>query len=151
MPRSASSNLYECKARASDTCRAGRAGRAGARRLSEPGGGRGCPLRRNSWAPQLLRELSIPLVVRRKPQFWYPADAAYSVDRGCPAYLFDLPDGIFYGIPQVDEYGLKVAEHTGGELVADRGDCTACSDEWFSHRARGEGERQATIVIAAPA
>ncbi len=72
-----------------------------------------------SWAPQLLRELSIPLVVRRKPQFWYPADAAYRADRGCPAYLFDLPEGIFYGIPQIDEHGLKVAEHTGGDPVAD--------------------------------
>jgi sarcosine oxidase len=72
-----------------------------------------------SWAPQLLRELSIPLVVRRKPQFWYPADAAYRADRGCPAYLFDLTDGVFYGIPQIDEHGLKVAEHTGGDLVAD--------------------------------
>ena len=72
-----------------------------------------------SWAPQLLRELSIPLVVRRKPQFWYPADAVYNVDRGCPAYLFDLPGGIFYGIPQIDEHGLKVAEHTGGDPVGD--------------------------------
>jgi monomeric sarcosine oxidase len=72
-----------------------------------------------SWAPQLLRELGIPFVVRRKPQFWYPANAAYRADHGCPAYLFDLPEGIFYGIPQIDDHGLKVAEHTGGEPVAD--------------------------------
>ena len=71
------------------------------------------------WAPQLLADLSILLVVRRKPVFWYPAEGDYRVDRGCPAFLFDTPGGIFYGIPQIDEYGLKVAEHTGGDSLAD--------------------------------
>jgi sarcosine oxidase len=71
------------------------------------------------WAPQLLRDLGIRLEVRRKPQFWYPADEVYRADRGCSAYLFDLPDGIFYGVPAIDDYGLKVAEHTGGRVVAD--------------------------------
>ncbi|HEV3418021.1 MAG TPA: N-methyl-L-tryptophan oxidase [Pirellulales bacterium] len=71
------------------------------------------------WAPQLLRELSIPLVARRKPQYWYPADAVYQADHGCPTFLFDLPEGIFYGVPQIDDFGLKVAEHTGGQIVAD--------------------------------
>jgi YfiH family protein len=57
------------------------------------------------------------------------------------------------GRPALDLPAAVVAAlgRCGGELVADRGDCTACSDEWFSHRARGEGERQATIVIATPA
>jgi sarcosine oxidase len=71
------------------------------------------------WAPQLLQNLGIQLEVRRKPQYWYPADEVYRADRGCPAYLFDLPDGIFYGVPAIDAYGLKVAEHTGGPVVAD--------------------------------
>ena len=38
-------------------------------------------------------------------------------------------------------------DRAGAALVADCGDCTACSDEWFSHRARGEQERQATVVV----
>ena len=37
----------------------------------------------------------------------------------------------------------------GAALVDDHGGCTACSDDWYSHRARGERERQATIVVAA--
>ncbi len=56
---------------------------------------------------------------RRKPVFWYPAADDYRVDRGCPAFLFDTPGGIFYGIPQIDAHGLKVAEHTGGDSVTD--------------------------------
>jgi sarcosine oxidase len=71
------------------------------------------------WAPQLLRDLGIRLEVRRKPQYWYPADEIYRADHGCPAYLFDLPDGIFYGVPAIDGFGLKVAEHTGGQSVPD--------------------------------
>ncbi len=70
-------------------------------------------------APQLLRDLGVPLEVRRKPQFWYPAPDGYRADRGCPAYLFDLPSGIFYGLPAIDEFGLKAAEHTGGAIVSD--------------------------------
>jgi sarcosine oxidase len=71
------------------------------------------------WAPQLLRDLGVPLEVRRKPQFWYPAPDEYRADRGCPAYLFDLPNGIFYGLPAIGDFGLKAAEHTGGAIVTD--------------------------------
>ena len=40
-------------------------------------------------------------------------------------------------------------EHSGAELVLDAGSCTACSEEWFSHRARGDLGRQATLLVAA--
>jgi len=53
---------------------------------------------------------------------------------GRPA--FDLPAAVSVAL-----------ERAGAALVADRGDCTACSEEWFSHRARGEDERQATVVV----
>ncbi len=62
-----------------------------------------------SWAPQLLGDLQLRLEVRRKPQFWYPSGAEFQADRGCPAFLFDTPEGVFYGLPQIDERGLKVA------------------------------------------
>lgn len=72
------------------------------------------------WAPQLLRDLEIPLVVRRKPLYWYqPEGEAYRVDHGCPAFLYELPEGIFYGLPQIDAAGVKPANHSGGVLVDD--------------------------------
>jgi YfiH family protein len=40
-------------------------------------------------------------------------------------------------------------ERCGAELVDDAGVCTACSDGWFSHRARGDLGRQATLLVAA--
>jgi sarcosine oxidase len=73
-----------------------------------------------AWAESLLRELNTRLEVRRKPVFWYPTnDESLRVDRGCPCYLFETPAGVFYGIPQIDDFGFKVAEHTGGSTVAD--------------------------------
>ena len=73
-----------------------------------------------AWSGLLLESLEIPLAVRRKPVFWFPARKdSLKAESGCPVYLFELPDGVFYGIPQIDDWGFKVAEHTGGELVAD--------------------------------
>jgi sarcosine oxidase len=72
------------------------------------------------WAPRLLADLGISLQVRRKHLYWFPtADADYYESNGCPTYLYELPHGVYYGFPQVDELGIKVAEHTGGEVIAD--------------------------------
>ncbi len=73
-----------------------------------------------AWAGQLLAELDIPLTVRRKPVYWFePRDERYDADQECPAYLFETLAGVFYGFPRIDEHGVKVAEHSGGEAVAD--------------------------------
>jgi monomeric sarcosine oxidase len=72
------------------------------------------------WAPQLLASLGIPLHVRRKHLYWFPAsDRRYHEASGCPTYLYELPHGVFYGFPQIDERGVKAAEHSGGAVVAD--------------------------------
>jgi len=73
-----------------------------------------------AWAGSLLASLHIGLRVLRKPLFWlWPEGDVYRADRGCPAFLFDLPEGCFYGFPQIDERGVKVAEHSGGAAVDD--------------------------------
>ncbi|HEY2761829.1 MAG TPA: N-methyl-L-tryptophan oxidase [Pirellulales bacterium] len=73
-----------------------------------------------SWADSFLNHLDFGLKIRRKEVFWFPiGDDSFRADRGCPAYLFETSDGIFYGIPLVDKWGLKVARHNGGQLVTD--------------------------------
>ena len=73
-----------------------------------------------AWASQLLAEVGLPLVVRRKPQYWYlPTSDDYSARHGCPAFLFERGEAIFYGFPQIGPEGVKVAEHTGGSVVTD--------------------------------
>lgn len=71
------------------------------------------------WAGELLRQLGVPLKVLRKPLYWRGAPPIYDADAGCPAFLFERPEGVFYGFPSVDERGVKVAEHSGGAAVAD--------------------------------
>ncbi len=72
------------------------------------------------WAPQLLADVGVKLVVRRKHLYWFPTnDRSYHELEGCPTYLYELPHGVYYGFPQIDELGVKVAEHSGGAVVDD--------------------------------
>lgn len=73
-----------------------------------------------AWSGQLLTGLGLPLEVRRKVQLWFATDnPAHDVLRGCPAFAFDLVEGFFYGLPAIEPGVIKVAEHSGGEPVAD--------------------------------
>jgi sarcosine oxidase len=75
-----------------------------------------------AWAPALLGGLGVPFEVVRKPLFWFrPRDAAY---RGGPCFFYELPRAgaasrFFYGFPDREPWGLKVAEHSGGRKVED--------------------------------
>jgi monomeric sarcosine oxidase len=74
------------------------------------------------WAARVLPTLGVPLEVRRKPIYWFDTvdnAAAYRADAGCPTFLYELAEGVFYGFPKFDERGVKVARHSGGEAVAD--------------------------------
>jgi glycine/D-amino acid oxidase-like deaminating enzyme len=73
-----------------------------------------------AWAGQLLRKLNLKLEVRRKTLMWHACDEMRArADAGMPCYLFELPRGVFYGFPVIDSRGLKAAEHSGGDVVAD--------------------------------
>lgn len=71
-----------------------------------------------AWAPSICADLAIELTVRRKSLFWFDSAEPAWRDPGCPVYLFETPGGIFYGFPH-DEVGVKVAEHSRGQDVAD--------------------------------
>jgi monomeric sarcosine oxidase len=73
-----------------------------------------------AWAGDLLADLGIPLRVLRKHLHWFATnDPSYRVDTNCPTFLFELPHGVFYGFPEIHGRCVKVAEHTGGAVVAD--------------------------------
>lgn len=67
-----------------------------------------------AWNSQLLPALELPLKVYRKHLHWFRCDDP----RYRSGFFFDLPHGQFYGFP-VQNGRLKLAEHTGGELVHD--------------------------------
>jgi len=73
-----------------------------------------------AWASSLLLELGVPLVVKRKPQYWFTArDDCYAMEHGAPSFLYETSDGTFYGFPVAGPEGLKCAEHSGGAVVND--------------------------------
>ncbi|MEZ6109996.1 MAG: N-methyl-L-tryptophan oxidase [Pirellulaceae bacterium] len=72
-----------------------------------------------AWSEGLLRSLGVRLQVVRKHLHWYRCDVErYRADRGCPAFFYEVPSGYFYGFPQIDDAGVKLAEHSGGTEVA---------------------------------
>jgi sarcosine oxidase len=73
-----------------------------------------------AWADRLLADLDLKLEIRRKAMLWYPeSDHTTRADAGFPCFLYELPHGVFYGMPSIDGSGVKVAEHSGGEPVDD--------------------------------
>ncbi len=68
------------------------------------------------WAPQVLEELDLPLVVERQVVGWFrPTDLERAFDPGpCPVYIWQIDGRFFYGFPRLGDEGVKVAEHTTG-------------------------------------
>jgi sarcosine oxidase len=72
-----------------------------------------------AWAPRLLASLGVELTVLRKPLLWYrPTTSDYRAESGFPVWIFETPAGVIYGFPEIDDRGLKLAEHSGGLPVA---------------------------------
>lgn len=73
-----------------------------------------------AWTGQLIPEYAKLISVRRKTLFWYPIQSkAWADPQRAPIFFLDTQDGQFYGFPSVDGQTIKVAEHTGGETIAD--------------------------------
>jgi sarcosine oxidase len=66
-----------------------------------------------SWLPELVPEL--PLTVERQVMLWFePRFTPEALRPGqCPVFLFEVPGGRFYGVPDLGG-GVKAARHHGG-------------------------------------
>lgn len=78
-----------------------------------------------AWTSQILSELGLPLVVRRKLMFWHRRNSStYNIDQGHPGFFYEFSNQLgqtseIYGIPSLDGQSLKIGDHTGGESVDD--------------------------------
>lgn len=66
------------------------------------------------WSNTLLPELALPLRVERKHLHWFRCQD----ERYKNGFFYEVAGALFYGFPASDGK-LKLAEHTGGELVGD--------------------------------
>ena len=62
------------------------------------------------WAPELLRDLTLPLkVIRTVNGYFAPTRPDHwSAESGAPDFLLDVPEGDFYGMSAVEGVGLKI-------------------------------------------
>ena len=74
-----------------------------------------------AWAADLLAGLGIPLQVKRKSLFWLACtDNRYQPAKGCPTFFYETDQGTaFYGFPNFENRGVKLAEHFGGKVIDD--------------------------------
>jgi len=75
-----------------------------------------------AWAGHIphLADCLPPIEVRRKLLLWHRvAESHFHVDNGMPGFFFEMPEGEFYGFPSLDGASLKLAQHSGGEVVTD--------------------------------
>jgi len=72
------------------------------------------------WAGRVLKQYGTSLTVLRKHLYWYETDSSdYLETNGFPCFFYETPMGYFYGFPERDSHGLKLAQHSGGEAVLD--------------------------------
>ncbi|MEM9352049.1 MAG: N-methyl-L-tryptophan oxidase [Planctomycetota bacterium] len=71
------------------------------------------------WAGELLASLGTPLEVQRKPLHWCAASEGFEESSVPSVFLFETPEGHYYGTKPLDGRGFKLAEHSGGVEVAD--------------------------------
>ncbi|MFN0135549.1 MAG: N-methyl-L-tryptophan oxidase [Phycisphaerae bacterium] len=70
------------------------------------------------WAAQVLSDLGLGLRVLRKVQLWLgTSDDRTHLQSGFPVFCF-VTNGFYYGFPSLDGQSMKIAEHSGEELVA---------------------------------
>lgn len=73
-----------------------------------------------AWAGDLLQGVTLPWRVLLKQLYWFaPRGEQYRAGGAGCTFFYELPWGMFYGFPQVDDHGVKMAEHSGGQEVLD--------------------------------
>jgi len=74
-----------------------------------------------AWSREILSDLKLPLKVLAKQQHWYQIDRVDNKRvNEFPCTFFERDDGSsFYITPELDTLGMKVCEHSGGDVVHD--------------------------------
>ncbi len=72
------------------------------------------------WTSELTGGTGPECRVIAKHQHWFQIDdSRMTLAAGCPVFFFETERGFFYGFPDFDGHGNKLAEHSGGTDVTD--------------------------------
>ncbi|MFN3285709.1 MAG: N-methyl-L-tryptophan oxidase [bacterium] len=70
-----------------------------------------------AWMPEVVR-CPLGLSVERQVVFWFrPRRPEWFTPERFPVFVWETPEGFFYGIPAVGGRGFKAARHHGGQTV----------------------------------
>ena len=73
------------------------------------------------WAEELLAGLGLPLEVERIVNVHFqPTRPELFEQERCPIYIFQVPEGWYYGFPHIPGSGLKIGRHENGEITTAR-------------------------------
>jgi sarcosine oxidase len=73
-----------------------------------------------AWAGRALAELCLPLTVRRMVLSWHATTGDGRFQPDCfPVYRAQVPEGVFYGFPVIDDQGHKIARSDSGTDIGD--------------------------------
>jgi sarcosine oxidase len=74
------------------------------------------------WAEELLAGLGLPLQVERIVNAYFAPERPdlWRQERGAPDFLLSVPEGSYYGMPDIGGVGLKIGRHENGEPTTAR-------------------------------
>ena len=76
-----------------------------------------------AWAPAVLPALNQFLEIRKKSLFWFDKHlSVHQLRNNFPVFFIEDNGHNFYGFPAMDEKGVKLADHQGGEVMSDPSD-----------------------------
>ncbi|MUK87682.1 N-methyl-L-tryptophan oxidase [Ornithinibacillus sp. L9] len=97
-----------------------------------------------AWASKLLATMDLPLQPTRKTFAWFDTKSDSFDHPKFPAFFFDIGERLYYGFPNIDDAGLKLGRHDGGQdtdpdevnrvfgsLASDEGDLREFLDEFM--------------------
>ncbi len=81
------------------------------------------------WSEEHLRDLHLPMQVERRINGFFRPNRPdlWSVERGAPDFLLDVPEGSSYGMPAVGDIGVKIGL-SAGEATTARTICRTIDD-----------------------
>ena len=84
-----------------------------------------------AWTKRIVRDLDIPIQIRRKTFIWFdPLVPSEFAEGAIP--IFGFPPNAFYGFPNIRGEGVKVAEHWAGDEISRPEEANAVDDRDYA-------------------